>query len=554
MKRYLLWICNATIPFTLVGAEENAFLNQLEIEEKSDESLLMQFAESKKQHLPDLLPPADLSSSSLFEIIWENEPSEKAETGAKDAVCFDQFEIEDKTDNSWLQQIAESKKQDLKNLRPPSNSSPLPKVVLENETPSVDQLETAEILPTLSSTELVEKMRDRSAEKLPSSTSFVEKTADTAKTAYFTEKLELEEKSNAELLKGVEKQIAEKSRNPTLPFFSSEDTHDVEIDILTLPQSLEDGEGLSLKEQTPNAIVENQKRETLNQDQPSHEIAAQMEKDNPPPPTYPFLPKRADLRHVQGTGEGIGFGTDYSTAAVMFATEYKLGHIMPMLDLRVHRFDNNTYAANAGVAGRYLPPPDSFCRILGFNLFYDYRQGLNTSNNYHQLGVGVEVLGRKWDFRANIYYPIGSKKHQQTCVFDDFDGGFFMIHRKCEGVSYAFNAEVGYLFTKEQPFLFYGAIGPYYLARRCHDATLGGKARVRPQYKDYLALDLSVSYDSVFKAVFQAEIIVSLPFYQIYSKQKRKGPCGMSDRQVYQPIERFEVMPLGKTSCWEKNF
>jgi hypothetical protein len=276
-------------------------------------------------------------------------------------------------------------------------------------------------------------------------------------------------------------------------------------------------------------------------------------------PSYPLLPKRVELRHVQGTGGGIGYGTNYSTAALLFASQYQPGYIMLMVDARVHRFDNNTYAGNLGVAGRYVPHSNSFCRILGFNLFYDFRQGLNKNHFYNQIGAGIEVLGRKWDFRANCYYPVGRTRFRTKCVFE-FDGGFRAENRKCEGVSYGYNAEFGYYLSGIKPtsgenaFLLYLATGPYYLARRCHDHTVGGKVRLRPQYRDYLALDLSYSYDTVFRSVFQAEIIVTIPLYQMFSKKKRAPHCNLSDRQIYQPIERFEVMPLGKRSCWRTNF
>jgi hypothetical protein len=266
-----------------------------------------------------------------------------------------------------------------------------------------------------------------------------------------------------------------------------------------------------------------------------------------------FMPKRMAVRHVQGWGEGIGYGTDYTTVTAMFAPEYRLGGILPMLDLRVHRFDNNTYAANVGIAGRYIPNVGTFCEMLGFNLFYDYRQGFKGA--YNQIGAGIEVLGRRWDFRANAYYPLGAKVNKNTCVFDDYEGGYIATHRTCEFTTYGFNAEVGYLAVPDwHDFLFYAAIGPYYLARRCHDETLGGKVRIRPQYKDYVALDLSYSYDPVFRSVFQAEVIISLPLYQIFGKKGSQGPCGITDRQIYQPIERFEVMPLGRSSCWVRNF
>ncbi len=267
--------------------------------------------------------------------------------------------------------------------------------------------------------------------------------------------------------------------------------------------------------------------------------------------SYPYLPKRIDIRHVQGEGQGIGYGTNYSTVALLYASQYRPGHIMPMLDLRGHRSDNGAYAANIGIGGRYIPDSDCFCELLGFNVFWDYREGC--LGHYNQIGVGIEVLGRCWDFRANAYAPIGKRKRKRETVFDDFTDGCFAVHRDIEFATYGFNAEVGYYLIKSSRcFFLYAAGGPYYLARTCSDYTLGGEVRLQPQYRDYITLDFMLSYDPVYHTVFQASIIFSLPLYQI--RGRNCGPCGISDRQIYQPIRRFEIMPIGKTSCWEKNY
>ena len=346
--------------------------------------------------------------------------------------------------------------------------------------------------------------------------------------------------------------LADVSPHPTA------EQHDMPIKLSDIRVEMD----FSVYEKTANQVADEPSKQPASN---SVIAVAAPNASNVPPPEVPeradFFPwmKRLALRHVQGTHEGVAYGTNYTTAAALFAPKYELGHMLPMVDARVHRFDNNTYAANLGLAGRYLPSPNTFCQILGFNIFGDWRQGLNVHHNYYQLGLGVEILARRWDLRANAYFPFGPMMHHTKCVFE-FEGGFKAVHRKCEGVSYGYNAEVGYYFlgikpaTGEKPFLLYGAIGPYYLARKCHDETLGGRVRLRPQYKDYFALDLSYSYDPVYRSVFQAEIIVSLPLYQMFSGPTRRGPCGMSDRQVYQPIERFEVMPLGKRSCWHTNF
>ncbi len=130
-----------------------------------------------------------------------------------------------------------------------------------------------------------------------------------------------------------------------------------------------------------------------------------------------FVPKRIAMSHVEGfgpiigpgAGGGIAYGTDYTTVQVLFAPIYHPGHFVPMLDVRGHKFDNNTYASNIGIVARYIPQPNSFCDLLGLNAYWDWRQGFR--GHYNQLGLGIEVLGKRWDFRANGYVPIGPKKH-----------------------------------------------------------------------------------------------------------------------------------------------
>jgi hypothetical protein len=287
-----------------------------------------------------------------------------------------------------------------------------------------------------------------------------------------------------------------------------------------------------------------------------------------PPPEFPcpvveddcvsagFWPKLFSLRHVWGDQENtcVPFATNYTTAELLLASNYRLGHVMPLLDLRGHRFDNNTYAWNVGVGGRYIPNPccDSFCEMLGFNAYYDSREG--GLGYYRQVGLGLEVLGSRCDFRANAYVPFGNKRHILTCVFDDYDGDFIAIRDSIESVSYSFNAEIGFLvFDSCHGLSLYLAGGPYFMARgKCDEGVPGGEVRIKPQYKDYVAVDASWRYDHMFKNIWQVAVIFDLPLYQITAP--RRYPCGLRDWQIYQPIDRFEVMPLSMRTCWQTNF
>ncbi len=260
------------------------------------------------------------------------------------------------------------------------------------------------------------------------------------------------------------------------------------------------------------------------------------------------LPKLISIRHVEGTNNGVAYATNYSTLAVLSAPDYKPGSFLPMLDLRVHRFDDTSWATNAGLIGRYIPnqcDPSSQARILGVNAYYDWRQ---TNLGYFQeLGGGLEVLGRRWDLRANMYFPFGRLKDITGC---DLSSAELASQRRNRKVTYAFNAEVGWLAVDTSQFLLYTAADIYYISRSTrHKSPRGGMFRLRPQYREYLALDLMGSYDPVFKTLWQAEITLYLPLYTIGEPSSR-GPYGISNRQVYQPVERFEILPLAKYECW----
>lgn len=283
--------------------------------------------------------------------------------------------------------------------------------------------------------------------------------------------------------------------------------------------------------------------------QPSNPNKASIPKLNK---TYYPIPKRLTLSHNTGFGENSGVyqGSNYTTFGVLLASDYTAGAFFPLIDLRANRFDNDTYAFNIGAGGRYILA-NNFCEILGFNMFYDWRQG--ALNEYNQLSLGLEILGRRWDFRANGYFPVGAKTYQLTCNYQ-YEGGYEITHQRHEITTYGFNAEVGWLAVASKNFLFYTAAGPYYLTRNscCFEPIRGGRVRVRPQYKDYIALDASYSYDSNFNSIWELTFIIYLPLYQITNQNER--PCRLTDRQIYQPIERFEIMPLGNRSCWQTNY
>ena len=269
-----------------------------------------------------------------------------------------------------------------------------------------------------------------------------------------------------------------------------------------------------------------------------------------------WLPQRVFLSNVQETDDGFGNVRNYWTLDVLVAPLFKPGRILPLLDVRWHEFsddrESNRFAANVGLMARYIP--ESRCApLIGANLYYDYRHS-TIDKGWNRWGAGMEVLGKRWDFRLNGYFPIGDKLHMHKCTFDDFEGDFTMTQRKYEFMYTGFNADIGCRGIVTKNWQVYLTGGTYYLKGDCHFSAWGFRMGIRPQFKDYIALDLSVSHDHIFETVYQGQIIFSLPLYGFGAQKNKKGPCGITQRQIYQPVERFDIIPVSRVCCWDQNF
>ncbi|MFO0866614.1 MAG: inverse autotransporter beta domain-containing protein [Gemmataceae bacterium] len=123
---------------------------------------------------------------------------------------------------------------------------------------------------------------------------------------------------------------------------------------------------------------------------------------------YDPVPWRLTARHDFGDGPGMFGSNSYRNGF-----SYLEGFI-PLLqgqgevvfgDLRVVNYDDSRlWEFNSGVGYRYLMPDRDV--ILGANVFYDVR--VSDPFGYHQLGVGVEALGERFEFRSNGYFVLGA--------------------------------------------------------------------------------------------------------------------------------------------------
>ncbi|MBS0648532.1 MAG: inverse autotransporter beta domain-containing protein [Verrucomicrobia bacterium] len=254
------------------------------------------------------------------------------------------------------------------------------------------------------------------------------------------------------------------------------------------------------------------------------------------------------LRHIEAGG--IGYEHGYSSLTGLAFPNTTPGRwVWPVVDVRVHEFNDNTQAGNLGIGARFAS--SKLSRVFGANLYYDYR---NTHHgSYNQIGAGFEFLGERIDLRINGYLPLGEKKHTITHCKFRYPGGFLMERKKIETAIGGGNLEVGAYITKVRHFSFYAAAGPYYLTGDVCRHVFGGEFRFDISYKKYGFIEGRVSHDNVFETKVQGMIGVSIPLGCKPAKN------GLTKRQFPEeimsiPIERHEIIPLEKNCRWKTNF
>jgi hypothetical protein len=251
---------------------------------------------------------------------------------------------------------------------------------------------------------------------------------------------------------------------------------------------------------------------------------------------------RTTLRHIESGG--IGYEDGYTTLEAFFASDPSQWRVTPFLDARGHIFNNGRWAANAGAGLRALWKN----RAYGINTYYDYRNTGRFHSN--QVGVGLETLGKLFDFRINGYFPVGKKiSHPYHTTFKGFSGHHMLLSQKYQSAMKGADAEFGFHFGESKSFDFYAAAGPYYFIGKKAPVTWGGKARINGTFKDILTLEVSDSYDPTFHNKFQGQVSLNYSFGP-KSKIKENGrTCQeantLNDRML-QPVGRQEIIVIDK--------
>ena len=252
-------------------------------------------------------------------------------------------------------------------------------------------------------------------------------------------------------------------------------------------------------------------------------------------------PMRVTTRHIEGNG--IGYNKGYTTIEGFFAP-YKVGNWTPFLDVRGHVLNDGQLAANAGLGARYLT--DS--RIWGMNTYYDYRN--SNHQHYNQVALGLESLGKIWDFRVNGYLPVGDKTSSSyDWDFDKYVGYNILLKGKREFAMKGLSSEAGFHIDHFKKLPIYFAAGPYYLEGKGKNVW-GGQLRGALDLAENIRLEGNTSYDNVFKWVGQGQVSLIIPFgHKKKVNQTKDRSCSTAlalEKRALQKVDRFEIIPVSR--------
>ena len=261
------------------------------------------------------------------------------------------------------------------------------------------------------------------------------------------------------------------------------------------------------------------------------------------------LVKRISASRV--AGRSITDRPGYYGLDVFLAPNYPSFTFLPFFEAKELYFDDHTYGTNLGLGGRYLP--DKFPALVGFNIFGSYYH--TDFGPLFQMSLGFELIAKRWEISANGYIPVGDKHRVCKNTFKHYIGNFKASCMKSDASYPGFNLEARVLAAQYKKFFLYASGGPYYFAsaQSCTKSFWGGQFGIQPMYNDFIGLSFSTSYDPVFGTLFQGKLVLSLPLYSKCLKGYRDSNKWIK-RQIYQPVQRLDVMPVNKRCYWKTNF
>lgn len=247
---------------------------------------------------------------------------------------------------------------------------------------------------------------------------------------------------------------------------------------------------------------------------------------------------RLSVKHLEANG--IGYNQGYTSVDGFFAFT-SIANWHPFFDIRAHFFNDGRPAANVGFGVRYQP--NEAQAIIGVNGFFDFRRTGNST--FEQAGVGIEVLGTKWAFRSNGYFPIINKNNLYDVSFSDFSGHYAVFSVKRELAFKGFDLSLGRTLVHKQFYSLAATLGGYMFFADFDKQASGGLFQLKATISQYFSIQGQTSYDNLFKGIIQGQIGLNIPFGKQIKARKKNLSCSASQalaQRITEPVNRFEII------------
>jgi hypothetical protein len=200
--------------------------------------------------------------------------------------------------------------------------------------------------------------------------------------------------------------------------------------------------------------------------------------------------------------QGQGPVQDLSIFPVELFPFFLMDRQLYFADLRVFPTVDGTFGGNVGVGYRLYNP--SLDRVFGISGWYDAD---DTRDPYlQQVGLSLETYGRSWDFRTNLYLPVGQTYDQTSSTAATNSARFVgnaIVYDQMQGYIAAMGGidlEVGVplpgKFAQDHNVRLYG--GWYYFIDNQGDHIAGGSARLQANLYQGIDASVQVTNDNFF--------------------------------------------------------
>lgn len=241
------------------------------------------------------------------------------------------------------------------------------------------------------------------------------------------------------------------------------------------------------------------------------------------------------FRLDKGVGGGVGYQNGYSNLGMLIPFTIRPEQSMLFLDVRAMVTDRGAGGVNLGAGWRaYSENLDKIFTLAGW---YDYDDG--HYQDYHQIGLSGEVIGKYLTTRVNGYFPINNK---EVVISNNLNGSayyqsnyiFLNRTRRSESSYGGVDAEIGGPLPVLGKYGIDGYVGGYYYDSKNDQSASGAKFRAEANISDWWQMSVSYAKDSVFGSNAWMNVILTIPEGR---SNKWMRPKTLQQR-MYQPMNR----------------